>query len=277
MFSKENFSSNSFLSKRILTEIWIYPIKSLGGVRKSSAQVMQKGLQYDRRWMLVDEQNIFLTQRTIPQLALFKLEESESGFTIRYQHDTIFLPAKEELHSNPMSAQIWDDAVTVHEVSRAHSVWFSARLGFTCRLVAFPELQPRSVDPDFAIRDEQVSLADGYPLLIIGEPSLHDLNQRLSIPVPMDRFRPNLVFSGGEAYEEDQWKNFSVGVNRFTGVKPCSRCVLTTVNQQSGEKGTEPLATLAGYRKKNGKVYFGQNVLAIDHKEIYEGDEITIE
>ena len=116
-----------------------------------------------------------------------------------------------------------------------------------------------------------------YPVLIIGQSSLDDLNQRMKEPLPMNRFRPNIVFTGGEPYEEDGWKNFRIGQNRFVGVKPCSRCVLTTVNQDTGKKGIEPLATLSTYRMRNNKVYFGQNLIPLDHNEIAEGDEIVLE
>jgi hypothetical protein len=172
---------------------------------------------------------------------------------------------------------VWDDEVIVLEVSHQASEWFSKQLGFGCKLVQFPEINPRPVDERYHINHEHVSLADGYPLLIIGQNSLNDLNSRLQSPVPMNRFRPNLVFTGGKPYEEDEWRNFSVGKNKFVGVKPCSRCVLTTINQQTGEQGKEPLATLAAYHKKENKIYFGQNVLAIDYDEIQEGDEIVVE
>ena len=132
------------------------------------------------------------------------------------------------------------------------------------------------MDARYAHANEQVSLADGYPLLIIGEASLADLNKRLPSPVPMNRFRPNLVFSGGHAYEEDAWKEFRIGESLFKGVKPCSRCVLTTIDQDTGAQGKEPLATLASYRKKENKIYFGQNVLALNEKTIYEGATIHV-
>lgn len=260
-----------------VSEIWIYPIKSLGGIRLTSAKVMQKGLQYDRRWMLVDEQNGFLTQRVHHQMALFKLSVEKSGFTIVHNENTFFLPFENELLRQPILSKVWDDEVTVLEVSPQASEWFSKQLGFACKLVQFPETNPRPVDERYHINHEHVSLADGYPLLIIGQNSLNDLNSRLQSPVPMNRFRPNLVFTGGKPYEEDEWRNFSVGKNKFVGVKPCSRCVLTTINQQTGEQGKEPLATLASYRKKENKIYFGQNVLAIDYDEIQEGDEIVVE
>lgn len=260
-----------------LSEIWIYPIKSLGGIRLTSAKVMQKGLQYDRRWMLVDEQNGFLTQRVHHQMALFKLSLEKSGFTIMHNANTFFLPFENELQHQPIPSKVWDDEVTVVEVSKQASEWFSKQLGFACKLVQFPETNSRPVDALYQVNHEHVSLADGYPLLIIGQNSLNDLNSRLKSPVPMNRFRPNLVFTGGKPYEEDAWRNFSVGKNKFMGVKPCSRCVLTTINQQTGEQGKEPLATLATYRNKESKIYFGQNVLAIDYDEIHEGDEIVVE
>lgn len=262
------------MTRRILTQIWIYPVKSLGGIRLPAAAVMEKGLKYDRRWMLVDGNDIFMTQRVYPAMSLFKLEKKDNGFIIKNGKESIALPlnpAGEKI----IPSEVWGSPVSTVEVSAEHSRWFSDRLGIACRLVAFPEENPRPVNATHAINQEHVSLADAYPLMIIGQASLDDLNRRLKDPVPMNRFRPNLVFTGGEPYEEDEWRNFRIGNNRFGGVKPCSRCVMTTVNQDTGEKGHEPLATLSGYRKRDGEVYFGQNVLAIDHYEIHEGDEIS--
>jgi hypothetical protein len=146
-----------------------------------------------------------------------------------------------------------------------------------CRLVYFPEENSRPVDPRYKVNGEQVSLADAYPFLIIGQSSFEDLNSKLQEPVPMNRFRPNFVFTGGKPFEEDTWRNFSIGSTRFVGVKPCDRCVLTTVNQETGQKGVEPLKTLTSYRKRDNKVYFGQNLVALDHKRIQIGDLITLQ
>ncbi len=257
-----------------LTEIWIYPIKSMGGIRLSSAKVEGKGLKFDRRWMLVDENYMFITQRKISALALFKLEMKPDFFFVRFKNESIELPFSTPQNTKPILSTIWDDQVSTIEVSRNYSQWFSDKLGFKCKLVSFPEDNTRLVDPQYAVNHDNVSLADGYPILAIGQSSLDDLNQKLESPVPMDRFRPNLVFTGGKPYEEDSWKEFTVGTNKFLGVKPCSRCVLTTIDQLTGEQGKEPLATLATYRKKENKIYFGQNVLSIDYYEIHEGDEI---
>jgi uncharacterized protein YcbX len=246
----------------------------MGGIRLNSAKVEGKGLKFDRRWMLVDENNMFITQRKISALSLFKLEMKPDFFLVRFKNESIELPFSTPQNTKPILSTIWDDQVSTIEVSRNYSQWFSDKLGFKCKLVSFPEDNTRLVDPQYAVNHDNVSLADGYPILAIGQSSLDDLNQKLESPVPMDRFRPNLVFTGGKPYEEDSWKEFTVGTNKFLGVKPCSRCVLTTIDQLTGEQGKEPLATLATYRKKENKIYFGQNVLSIDHYEIHEGDEI---
>jgi uncharacterized protein len=259
-----------------LSEIWIYPIKSLGGIRLVSAQVMPKGLLYDRRWMLIDQAGVFITQRIHSDMAFFKLSLSDNEFIIKFKDDYIHLPVNAPVSEVPVHATIWDDTVEVYEVSGEYSRWFSQRLGIDCRLVYFPEENKRLVDEKYRLQNDQVSLADGYPFLIIGQRSLDDLNSRLKNPVPMNRFRPNFVFTEGEPYEEDNWRNFTIGNNRFAGVKPCSRCVLTTVNQETGERGVEPLATLTSYRKINNKIYFGQNLLAKDYNEIHEGDKIKV-
>jgi uncharacterized protein YcbX len=269
------------MQKPTLTEIWIYPVKSLGGVRVKKSIVREKGLQYDRRWMLIDRDNEFMTQRIRPKMALFKIQIqsrwwAKSEFKITHAGESIGLSFNHSFKSKPIKAKVWDDEVEVYEVSEKHSAWFSKRLGQACKLVSFPEDNPRSVDLRYQVNHEHVSLADAYPLMIIGEQSLANLNAKLDVPVPMNRFRPNLVFSGGQPFDEDSWKNFTVGKNRFAAVKPCARCVLTTIDQNTGEKNSEPLATLSKYRRQDNKVLFGQNLIAIDHDEIHEGDEITL-
>lgn len=265
------------MSRRILSEIWIYPIKSLGGIRLRSSQVLEKGLQYDRRWMLLNSNSEFMTQRAYPKMALFKLSMLQSGFELKHEADTINLSFEKVTDGRRIQTRVWGDPVEVLEVPGFHSAWISDRLGVPCKLVAFPEESPRPIDPKYRLAYEHVSLADGYPLLIIGQSSLDDLNSRMDKPVPMNRFRPNMVFEGGKPYEEDDWKSFMVGKNRFAAVKPCIRCVLTTVDQETGDKGREPLLTLSRYRRREENIYFGENVIPIDFDEIYEGDEITFQ
>jgi len=266
------------MSRLILSKIWIYPIKSLAGIRLQRAIVKQKGLAYDRRWMLVDEAGRFLTQREHPEMSQFHMAMGSGQLTIqnRVSGQSIILELDGKNSGESMPVIIWDDEVEAIEVRQDYSQWFSDQLKIKCKLVFFPETNNRPVDPDYAIQNEHVSLADGYPFLIIGQASLDDLNKRLQEPIPMNRFRPNFVFTGGKPYEEDSWRKFSVGKNRFVGVKPCGRCVLPNVDQQTGTKGLEPLATLATYRKAGSKIFFGQNLVAIDYDEVQEGDEIVL-
>lgn len=260
-----------------LSEIWIYPVKSLGGISLTSSSVMQKGLAYDRRMMLVDETGKFMTQRVFPQMALFKLSINKELLTITHHQHTLQLNLKKYTLSNPIMVTIWDDKVKAFEVGPAYSDWFSEQLGLKCKLVYFPEENARPVNPRYKVNDEHVSLADAYPFLIIGQSSLDDLNSRLKEPVPINRFRPTFVFVGGAPHEEDKWRNFSIGANRFVGVKLCDRCVLTTVDQNTGVKGIEPLRTLASYRKWDNNIYFGQNLVALDHHVVNVGDPIVIQ
>ncbi|MBC7949658.1 MAG: MOSC domain-containing protein [Chitinophagaceae bacterium] len=260
------------MSNYIVTSLWIYPVKSLGGIRVPSAKVMMKGLQYDRRWMLIDSTDTFMTQREFPRMALFKMTKEDDKIIVNYEGNEIDITANT---SGPkINATVWNDRVDVYEVSEEHSKWFSRNLGVSCRLVHLPEDSHRPVEINGSFDEGSMSLADAYPLLIIGQSTLDDLNSRLIEAVPMNRFRPNIVFEGAAAYEEDSWKMLSVGVNRFSGVKQCARCPITTVNQDTAEKGKEPLATLAGYRKSGNKVLFGQNLVPLDYSMIAEGDEI---
>lgn len=260
-----------------LSEIWIYPIKSLGGIRLDKAIVLPKGLEHDRRWMLVDEHNRFITQREHPELAFFQVEISNGQLTILHRANQESVQFSINTHSTDVeTVTIWDDQVQASEVDPTISQWFSDQLKMNCRLMYFPESNNRPVDPAYAIKKDQVSLADGYPFLIIGHSSLDDLNNKLTKPITMQRFRPNFVFTGGQPYEEDHWTNFSIGDVNFAGVKNCSRCVLTTVDPETGEKGTEPLKTLSSYRKRGNKIYFGQNVLAITEGIVHAGDTIRL-
>lgn len=247
-----------------LSEIWIYPIKSLGGIRLTQATVQERGLQYDRRWMIVDANGQFITQRTVHQMALIEVEKSPNGFAITHRstpENKLFFPLK-PIVNEPIKVRVWDDEVEAVTVSHEADLQLSTWLGQPVRLVMMPDWSNRPVDPDYAQEGENVSFADGYPLLIIGQASLDDLNTRLEQPVTMHRFRPNLVVEGSAPYAEDGWRNLRIGQATFKGVKPCSRCVLITIDPATGEKGVEPLKTLATYRKRNNKIYFGQNLLA---------------
>lgn len=262
-----------------IQDIFIYPIKSLGGIRLNEAKVEERGFQFDRRWMLLDPQGVFITQRTHTQMALLQVELGETGLIVfdkRNPEDKLQIPYN-LISDQVIEVEIWDDRVIANIVDPRLDTWFSEKLGMACHLVIMPESTQRKVSPKYAVNDESVSFADGMPYLILGQESLNDLNSRLEKTVPMDRFRPNIVFFGGQAYAEDSWKKIRIGAVGFQLVKPCARCVLTTIDQETGFKGKEPLKTLAGYRTIGNKVYFAQNMVALESGTIRIGDQIILE
>lgn len=248
-----------------LSEIYIYPIKSLGGISVSEAELEDRGLRYDRRWMLVDDKGKFLTQRQHAQMALLQVSLLADGLAVRHKQEALeplYIPFEVKDATAPeLQVTIWDDTVTALEVDPAISSWFTEALGMQARLVHMPERTRRLVETDYAQNGELVSFADSYPFLLIGQASLDDLNSRLEQPVPMNQFRPNFVFRGGAAFEEDTWSDFTIGGASFQAVKPCARCVVTTINQETAEKNPEPLRMLATYRQLRHKTVFGQNLL----------------
>jgi uncharacterized protein YcbX len=257
-----------------ITHLFIYPIKSLGGISVSEAVVEEKGFRHDRRFMLVTPSGDFMTQRTNHHMALIDVA-IDSDQTLRVWHrnrpdNVLVLPltVSPDASGETLSVSIWDDEnVPAALVSPEADRWFSDALDKPCRLVFMPGSTRRAVDstydrPSAQGRPSAVSFADGYPYLLIGQASLNDLNQRLPQPIEMLRFRPNIVVSGGLPYDEDAWQQFRISDMNFYGVKPCARCVLTTIDPATGQKGREPLYTLAQYRQWKHKILFGQNVLA---------------
>lgn len=265
-----------------LSEIWIYPVKSLGGISLQESKVTDRGLELDRRWLLVDDDNQFLSQRENPKLALFRPEVV--GENLRITHkvflESINVPLRADFNDETakIKVTVWEDTIDAFEVSPVISEWFTRLLEFSVRLVYMPEESKRKVDADYAISGEEVtSFADAYPFLIIGQSSLDDLNERLEVKVPMNRFRPNFVFTNGAAFEEDFWREFTIGNLSFVGVKRCDRCVMTTVDQETGVvAGKGPLKTLAKYRNFGNKVLFGQNVIGLGLGTVTVGDEIQV-
>ncbi|MCD9187788.1 MAG: MOSC domain-containing protein [Pyrinomonadaceae bacterium] len=248
----------------ILSEINIYPIKSLKGISLANALVEERGLEFDRRWLLVDENNQFMTQREFPKMALIEVKVNGESLTVSANDKNLEIRF-DAVVEKTASAKIWSSRVKSNVYEDNINQWFSDFLGTNCKLVVMPGTSKRAVEPYYAVRKYKdiVSFADAYPFLLLGENSLNDLNEKLENPVLMNRFRPNLVVSGAVAFAEDNWKKIRIGETVFHVVKPCARCVLTTVEQETGEKdGKEPLKTLAKYRTKNGKVLFGQNLIA---------------
>lgn len=266
------------MEKFYISEINIYPIKSLGCISLQEANLDEKGLQYDRRWMLIDENGDFITQRKHFELSLLKVKIENERLIVTHKKNpkqTISFSLDEQI-GEAISVRIWDDITIGFEVNNAVSKWFSDFMKLSVRLIKMPEEEKRLVDPRYASANEIVSFADGYPCLLIGQSALDNLNKKLKTPILMDRFRPNFVFSGGEPHIEDNFATFNIGNVLFSAVKPCARCVLITIDQQTGIKGQEPLRTLATYRTKNNKIMFGQNLIHQGLGTIKLGDELKI-
>ncbi len=233
----------------------------MGGIALNQSKIEERGLQYDRRWVLCNEQNQFISQREINELALFYLQLSVNGFAVQYKNGLAFeIPFS--IKGSTEMVNIWDDECKAIEYKKA-SEWFSKMLNFTCKLFYMPNETKRNIDDRFSVNNEITSFSDGFPILIIGQESLNDLNNKLAEKIEINRFRPNIVFKGGNAFDEDNFLDFSINNMQFKGVKLCSRCIMITINQVTGISSAEPLKTLATYRTVNNNVMFGKNVIAL--------------
>ena len=262
----------------ILSEIFVYPIKSASGISLNEANIGEKGIEKDRRWMLIDAEGKFISQRSHPELSLITVKIETDGLTVSHKkknYGNLFIPYYVD-EENTALVEIWNDKCPAVFVSNAADCWFSKALGTQCRLVYMPEKTKRIVDPRYSNSNKTVGFADGYPFLLMGQSSLDDLNSKLQKSIKMNRFRPNLVFTGGKPFIEDDWKEFQINNITFYLVKPCARCVVTTVDQETGLKGKEPLVTLSSYRMKNNKVYFGQNLICEGSGIINVGDPLFL-
>ncbi|HJP64136.1 MAG TPA: MOSC N-terminal beta barrel domain-containing protein [Mucilaginibacter sp.] len=260
-----------------VSELYIYPIKSMAGISVNKANVTDRGFKYDRRWMLVDENNLFISQREVAQMALMHIQILKEGLKVdfRPKASSLLIPFQPQTDEFA-EVTIWDDTCTGQFVSAEADRWFSNMLDIRCRLVYMPEETHRITDQRYTPENSITSFSDAYPFLIIGQASLYDLNSRLPEPILMNRFRPNIVFKGGEPYSEDLMHTFSIGEIEFHGVKLCARCPIPTIDQESLARGKEPLKTLARYRFKNNKIMFGQNVVHNSIGEISIGDELKV-
>lgn len=243
-----------------LAEIIVYPIKSLKGVSLRSAVVEERGIRSDRRWMLIDEKGRFLTQREEPRMATLTTTMLGDGIRVMTRD-------KDSIHVVPISSGtkrvvgVWQSEVETIEYDHRTNKWFSDALGREVYLVYMPESSRRPINKLFDRGDDIVSFADGYPVLLAGYGSLEELNRRIADTaarygdafarqIPMQRFRPNLVIGDCEAFLEDRWKTIKVGDAIFRVTKPCTRCVVTTIDPERGEfDGVEPLRTLSQFRK----------------------------
>jgi len=259
--------------------IIIYPIKSLGGVSLSKSSVEPPGLQYDRRFMLVDPTNKFITQRTQPELTRFQLHAKTGGFEVTDQRtqSVKFLDFNPPLGSTE-EVQIWDDRVMAHEVLDDWSVWFSEKIGQEVRLFQLSTIFSRVIDPAFQTEKSKISsFADSLPILLCSEASFNHMDSLVDQPLDWRRFRPNIIVSNQTAFEEDTWQEISIGSSvKLFGAKACARCQLINVDPNNGNVDSTVLKALSQTRKFENKVYFGQQFVPISLGEIKVDDLITV-
>ena len=260
-----------------LSSLTYYPIKACRGFDLSASRVERMGLANDRRMMVVTPEGDFLTQREHAKLALITP-------TLKNDSVTLSAPNFDSLHftiqksGTPTSINIWKSSgVSAIDQGDESAQWLSAWLGAPVRLVHVDERIKRKLNPDYAISaDDHTGFADGYPILIVSEESLRDLNSRLGTALPMNRFRPNIVVQNCAPFAEDTWKRIRIGDVEMALVKPCPRCVVTTIDKDTLEKNKEPLKTLNAYRKQKDGAMFGMNVIPLNEGEIKVGMSVEV-
>lgn len=265
----------------VVTDLFVYPIKSLGGVRLERAQIGDFGVALDRRWMLVDDDGVFLTQRVLPQMARVHVMPDGDGVHVETAGLDPIDVAPPDADAPRRSVRIWDDTVEAQTYPAPVDAWFTRAIGRPCHLVYMPQDVRRPVDPAYAGPDDRAPFSDAFPLLLLSRESLADLNARLVArgvdAVGVERFRPNIVVDGtAGAFAEDAWGTIAGGEVVLRVAKPCARCVLTTVDPVTAEPSPrgEPLRTLATYRTRGGKVLFAQNALVARGGALAVGDAV---
>ena len=255
----------------------VYPLKGGRAVDVERADVLAIGLRGDRGYLVVDEQDRFVTQREVSRLALVEAYLGADGLVL-CALDSPLLVVPFGVRTRRRTVRIWEDRCAADDQGEEAARWLSAVLRQPCRLVRKPDDVPRHVDPRYARSPgDVVSFADGYPLLVASMSSLAALNRELAVPLPMNRFRPNVVVSGWEeAFVEDGIRELRIGEVELALVKHCARCVVTTVDQATAERGREPLRTLARIRRRDQGVLFGENAIPLSLGTIAVGDPVEV-
>ncbi|MCO7571150.1 MOSC domain-containing protein [Pseudomonas chlororaphis] len=263
-----------------LSALYRYPLKSARGETLQQIGLDKLGLEGDRRWMLVDEASgRFLTQRAVARMSqLSALYNDQGGLTLSAAGLASLEVPLPDAAAALRGVTIWQDSLRVPDAGDEAAAWVSEFVGKPTRLVQVPPERARSTAAGYGKDDDQVAFADGFPLLLIGQASLDDLSSRVGRPLEMLRFRPNLVIEGSDAFAEDQWRRIRIGDLEFRVVKPCSRCILTTIDPQTGERSAdrEPLATLQKYRAQADGAMFGQNLVNDGPGHLQVGMPVTV-
>ncbi len=262
-----------------VAELRIHPVKGLRGGVHMTADIEPWGLVGDRRWMVVDAAARALTQRERHTMALIEAHNTATGITLTtpgMERIIIPFPAPD---AATLDVVVWRDTVGAVAAGTAADAWISAALGLSCRLVYLADTSSRKIDPAFAPAGQLVNFADGFPVLLGSLTSLADLNTRLAVPIPIGRFRPNIVVRGAAPWAEDCWRRIQIGDVFFRVVKPCDRCIVTTIDPETGQRPdkTEPLRTLGTFRRdRRGGVMFGQNLIPENAGRITAGDCVEV-
>jgi uncharacterized protein len=254
-----------------VAQLLVYPIKSLRGVSVREWPVEARGLRHDRRWMLVDESGTFLSQRSDARMALIDVEFMDGGMLIGGELRVPLSPQEEEC-----KVQVWNSVCHATRVSDEADRWFSERLGLSARLVYMPDHMRRPAGSPESLETDLVGFADSDPILVAGEASLADLNARLDCPVPILRFRPNVVLSGSPAFAEDEWSGIGIGRLSLRRTRRCGRCRVTTIDIETAEVSDEPLRTLARYRTFGKHACFGSYYAPETRATIAVGDDVQV-
>jgi len=265
-----------------LAALHIYPVKGLKGIDLQHARCTDRGLEHDRRWMVVDAAGEFLSQRAFPRMATVWTDIADGALTLSAPDmSTVDVPL-DPRPSATVRVRVWNTVCDAVPVSPYADAWLTEYLGLGCRLVYMPDTTQRFSNPELAGDGKLVGFADGYAYLATTRASLDALNARLAArgapPVPMNRFRPNFVVEGAEAFAEDDWKEVRIGTAVLRAAKPCGRCQVTTTDQATGEvTGPEPLATLGTFRHSDrfGEM-FGMNLVTVTPGEVRVGDRVEI-
>lgn len=258
-----------------LAALYRYPIKSARGESLHEAVTDRFGVHGDRRWMLIDDRGCFVSQRSIPVLALLEVTTHEQTLILGFRGSKITLPRLAD-DSSRARVTVWADELEARLAPDEVNSWLSRQFGQPLRLAYYPEDAQRPVDPVYAPQGQYVSFADGFPVLLISQASLDWLNERLPEPVPMDRFRPNIVVDGAKPHAEDSWRRLRIGDAEVSLVKPCSRCAIPSIDQSTAERDPHISRALASYRRSEGEIYFGMNGLAQAGSVFRVGDKVQV-
>jgi uncharacterized protein YcbX len=257
-----------------ITSLFVFPVKSLGGIAVSESLVAKRGLEHDRRWMIVDADGVFMTQRSDTRLALFRTAISPEGLHLTNPCGETMIANFKPL-GKQRSVRVWKDTCDAVQVSAEIDAWLSNSLEQPCGLVYMPEGSHRATSATYTQAGDIVGFADAFQILVIGDSSLDELNSRLDLPLPINRFRPNITVMGWAPHQEDDWSELQIGDVVLRAAKKCGRCSVTATDQQTGVVGVEPLRTLAGYRLEGQAIQFGAYFVPACTGTIRVGDEIA--